>query len=170
MNFRIPLHGARIAYSGGMTPDVRSTDLQEFLVGHRVWYEFRPHYVVLDQRPPCGPPVQRMLAAGFDVDLYAELQTEQFGLDHDQQAHAVRSYLESAAKEIQTQVGQQCTVEIMPYRDMVILDTHDHFQPEAMLQIQIGHCRGMDQPSGPPEEQALHILQNKLHDLGVTRK
>jgi hypothetical protein len=153
-----------------MTPDVGSTDLHEFLAGHRVWYEFRPHYVVVDQRPPGGPPVRRMLQAGFDVDLYAEFQIEQFGLDHDQKAHEVRSYFESVAKEIETQVGQQCTVEIMPYRDMVILDTHDHFQPEAMLQIQIGHCRGMDQPSGAPEEQALHLLQDKLHNLAVNRK
>lgn len=111
-----------------------------------------------------------MLQAGFDVDLYGELQTEQFGLDHDKKAHEVRSYFELVAKEIQTQVGQQCTVEIMPYRDMVILNTHDHFQPEAMLQIQICHCRGVDQPSGPPEEQALHLLEDRLHDVGVTRK
>jgi hypothetical protein len=153
-----------------MTPDVRSTDLQDFLAGHHVWYEFRPHYIVVDQRPPGASPVQRMLQAGFDVDLYAELQTEQFGLDNDQKAHEMRLYFESVAKQIQTEVGQQCTVEIMPYRDMVILDTHDHFRPEAMLQVQIGHCRGMDQPSGAPEDQALHILEDRLHDLGITRK
>ena len=153
-----------------MTPDVRSTDIQEILAGHRVWYEFRPHYVVVDQRPPGASPVERMLPTGFDVDLYAELQTEQFQRDHDPKSQEVRAYFESLAKEIQTQVGQQCTVEILPYRDIVILDTQDHFHPEAMLQIQIGHCRGIDQPSGSPEEQALHLLQDRLHDLGITRK
>jgi hypothetical protein len=153
-----------------MTPDVHSTDLQEFLAGHRVWYEFRPHYVIVDQRPPGAPSVQRIIPAGFDVDLYAQFETEQFGLDRDGKAHEVRTYFESAAKEIQAQVGQQCTVEIMPYRDMVILDTHEHFQLEAMLQIQIGHCRGIDQPAGPPQEQALDLLKNRLHDLGIKQK
>ena len=153
-----------------MTTDSRSTDLQELLAGHHVWYEVRPHNIVVDQRPPGAPPIQRMLQAGFDVDLYAVLTNEQFGLDRNQKARDVRAYFESAAREIQMQVGQECTIEILPYRDMVILDTYDHFQPEAMLQIQIGHCRGQDQPAGPNEEQALNLLKVRLHDLGITQK
>ena len=153
-----------------MTSDVRSIDLQELLAGHRVFYEFRPHYVVIDQRPLDGPPIERMIQSGFDVDLYAELQTEQFGRDRDPKGREVRAYFESLAREIQDQVGGQCTVEVTPYRDTVILDTRQHFQPEAMLQIQIGHCRGMEQRVGAPEEQALHILQDRLHDLGFRRK
>jgi hypothetical protein len=153
-----------------MTPDVQSTDLQQLLAGRRVWYEFRPYNVVVDQRPAGLPPVHKKVQAGFDVNLYAVLENERFGLDRRQESRVVRSYFGSLAKEIQTQVGQHCTVEIMPYRDSVILDTHEHFQPQAMLQIRISHGRGLDQPFGPAEEQALNILKDRLHDLGIAQK
>jgi hypothetical protein len=154
-----------------MTPDVRSSDLQELLAGHRVWYEFRPYYAVVDQRPPGGPPVQHKVQAGFDVNLYAVLETEQhFGLDRTQKARVVRTYFQAVAWEIQSQAGQGVTVEVMPYEDSIILDTHEHFQPEVMLQVRIGHCRGLDQPSGASEEQALEALRDRLRDLGITQK
>ena len=153
-----------------MTPDVRYADLRELLAGYRVWYEVRPYYVVLDQRPPGASLIQRKLQSGFDVNLYAVLQTAQFDLDRNQDARMVRSRFSSAAKEIQSQVGQNCTVEVIPYGESVILDTHEHFQPEAMLQIRISHCRGLDQPAGPAEEQALNLLRERLHDLKITQK
>jgi hypothetical protein len=153
-----------------MPPDVRYTDLHELLAGYRVWYEYRPYLVVVDQRPAGGLAVQSKVQAGFEVNLWAVLQTEQFGLDRSPKARAVRSYFEAFAKEIQSKVGQKCTVEIMPYGDSVILDTHEHFQSEAMLQIRISHGRGLDQPAGPAEEQALTALRDRLHNLGIMQK
>ena|SRR5690349_23387071 len=150
-----------------MTPEVR-TDLRELIAGHRVWYEVRPYYVVVEHRPLNAPTTETKIQAGYDVSLYAVLDSEQFELDRDERARLVRSYFESTANQIQSAAGQHCTVEVMPYADSVILDPHNHFQPEAMLQIRISHCRGLDQPAGAPEDQALAALNTRLHDLGIT--
>ena len=64
-------------------------------------------------------------------------------------------------------VGQQYTIEIIPYVDSLVLDTHEHFQPEVMLRIRISHGRGLDQPEGPPEEKALNAIRETLHELEV---
>jgi hypothetical protein len=37
-----------------------------------------------------------------------------------------------------------------------------------MMQIRISHDRGMDQPAGPSEEQALKAVREALHDLRIS--
>jgi hypothetical protein len=150
-----------------MTTDVRKTEIHEFLERHHVRYEVRPYYVVWDQRPVGGRATEQRVQAGYDVDLYGALQTWQLPLFRTEEARSVVTYFESVAQQIQLNVEQQCTVEIIPCGDSVTFDTHDHFRPEAMLRIRISHDRGLDQPAGPSEERALRILRETLHDLGV---
>jgi hypothetical protein len=83
-----------------------------------------------------------------------------------EEVRMVTDCFESLARETQLTVGQQCTVEIMEDQSLV-LDTQKHFQPQAMLEIRISHDRGLDQPAGPPEEQALKEIREALHELGV---
>jgi hypothetical protein len=150
-----------------MTTDVRKTEIHEFLERHHVRYEVRPYYVVWDQRPVGGRPTEQRVQAGFDVDLYGALDTWQLPLFSSEEARNVVNYFESVAEQIQSEIGQHCTVEVIPYADSVTLDTHEHFRPEGMASIRISHDRGLDQPAGPSEERALKMIQETLHELGV---
>src|SRR5262249_12112012 len=113
------------------------------------------------------PATEQKVKAGFDVSLYAALEKEQLPLFNSEGARKVVKYLESLAQEIQSQVGQRCTVEVIPNADSIVLDPHRDFQPQAMLQTRISHGRGLDQVEGTSEEQALEILREKLHEFGV---
>ena len=79
----------------------------------------------------------------------------------------VLDYFERVAQEIQSKAGQNCTIEVIAYADSLVLDTNQHFRPQAMLRIRISHARGLDQPEGPPEEQALTAIREMLHGLKV---
>jgi hypothetical protein len=61
----------------------------------------------------------------------------------------------------------QLLFQVMPFLDSLVLDTHQYFQPEATLRIRISHTRGLDQPGGPSEEQALNGVREMLHRLEV---
>jgi hypothetical protein len=150
-----------------MPTDVREADIHEVLKQHHVHYEVRPYYVVLDQRPAGTAPIVKKVQAGFDVNLYGALENEQMPLYHSEEARAVVNCLEMVAQEIQSKAGQHCTIEVIPYADSLVLDTHEHFRPQAMLQIRISHARGLDQPAGPSEEQALEAIRETLHKMGV---
>src|SRR5260370_20409502 len=145
--------------------DVREAYVHEVLEQHHARYEVRPYYVVLDQRPAGAPPREQRIQAGFDVDVYGTLEREQLPLYRSEGARTVVNYFQTIAQQIQSKVGQQCTIEVIPYADSMILDTHQHFQPQAMLRIRISHDRGLDQPEGPPEEQALMAIRETLHAL-----
>ena len=150
-----------------MATDVREADIHDVLEQHQARYEVRPYYVILDQRPAGAPPIEHKVQAGFDVNLYGAVEKEQLPLYRSEGARKVVNYFEAVAQEIQSKVGQHCTVEVIPYTDSLVLDTTRHFRPEATLQIRISHDRGLDQPAGPSEERALDAIRETLHKLEV---
>jgi hypothetical protein len=149
-----------------MATDVRKPAIQEVLEKYHVRYEVCPYYVVWDQRPESAPEVSQRVQAGYNVDLYATLEKYQFPLFRTEDARMVLDHFGSLAQEVQSAAGQHCTVEIIPYQSLV-LDAQKHFQPEAMLEIRISHERGIDQPAGASEEQALKAVRVALHELGA---
>jgi hypothetical protein len=150
-----------------MTTDFHPADIHEVLARHQVRYEVRPYYVILDQRPAGAPPIEQKVLAGFDVDLYGVLEKEQLPLYHSEEGSTVLNYFESVAQEIQSNAGQHCTVEVIPCTDSLVLDTNQHFRAQATLRIRISHNRGLDQPEGPSEEQALEAIRETLRKLDV---
>jgi len=144
--------------------------IHELVQRQNVRYEVRPYYVVLDQRPVGAPPIEQRITAGFDVDLYGTLEKEQFPLFRTDEAHRVLHYFESLAAEIQPRIGQKCAIEVIPYSESVVLDTHQDFQPQVVLRIRITHDRGLDQPAGPAEDQALSAIRGTLSELGIREK
>jgi hypothetical protein len=147
-----------------MASEVRELDLHEILERHQVRYEVRPYYVELEG----GRSVSKRIQGGFDVFLYGTLDTMRLPLFGDAEGSKVVDYFETAAHQIQSKwATDHTTIEVMPHGDSLILDTHQHFQPEAVLQIRISHDRGLDQPAGPSEEHALNEIQEILHELGV---
>ena len=153
-----------------MANDVQISDIHELLEPFQVHYEVRPYYVLLDLRPAGAPPTTQKVQAGFDVNLYGNLDRERLPLFNSEAAHTVLNYFESAAQEIQSRAGNHCTVEITPVTDSLALDPQQHFRPQGILQIRISHARGMDQPEGTSEEFALKDVQELLHELGIRRR
>jgi hypothetical protein len=150
-----------------MTTDVRKADVHEVFERYHVCYEVRPYYVIWDQRPEGAPATEQKVQAGYGVDLYAAIEKYQVPPFDSEEARMVVDYLESVAREVQAAAGQHCTVEVIQSRDSLVLDTQKHFQPQVTLQIRISHDRGLDQPAGPSEEQALQAVREALHELGV---
>ena len=142
-----------------MASDVRRVDIHDVLERHQVRYEIRPYYV--------APRMEQKVQAGFDVNLYGTLETWHLPLYHSGEGRGIVEYFESVAQEIQQKVGHQCTLEIIRDSDSLILDPQHHFRPQAMLRIRISHDRGVDQPEGPTEEQALKAIRETLHELKV---
>jgi formate hydrogenlyase transcriptional activator len=62
--------------------------------------------------------------------------------------HYVQRFSSRLGKTIDTIPPE--TMEVIAYADSVVLDTNQHFRPQAMLRIRISHARGLDQPEGPP--------------------
>jgi hypothetical protein len=145
-----------------MAIDVGQAEVQGVLQRHRVRYEVCPYYVSFEQRPP---GVGQRIHAGFDVDLFGTLDKMEVPRLLREEGDIVIGYFEAVAREVQSQVGQGCTVEIISYPDSLVLDSH--FQPQAMVRIRISHSRGLDQSEGGSEEQALEAIRDKLHALGL---
>ena len=150
-----------------MANDGRKADVRGVLDRHHVRYEVHPYYVVVERRPPGGPTVDQRVKAGFDVDIFGTVDEMQLPRFHSEEGRSVVEYFETVAREVQSKIGQHCTIEVIPDVDSLVLDTHDHLQPEVMLRIRISHDRGLDQPEGPSEEQALNAIRETLHELQV---
>ena len=148
-----------------MAIDVGQAEVQGVFQRHRVRYEVRPYYVLFEQRPPGAPSVGQRIQAGFDVDLFGTLDKMEVPRLLREEGDIVIGYFEAVAREVQSKVGQRCTVEVKGYPDSLVLDSH--FQPQAMVRIRISHSRGLDQSEGPSEEQALEAIREKLHTLGL---
>ena len=151
-----------------MASEVREADIHALLEERHVRYEVRPYYIVFERRPAGAAPVDQKIQAGFDVDLYGTLDKIQLPLFRSEEAHKIVDYFEKVAQEIQSKAEQHRTkVEVMPDEDSLVLDTKQHFQPEVMLRIRITHARGLDQPGGPSEEEALNRIREVLQELDV---
>lgn len=148
-----------------MAIDVGQAEVHGVFQRHQVRYEVRPYYVLFEQRPPGAPSISQRIQAGFDIDLFGTLDKMQVPRLLREEGDIVIGYFEAVAREVQSKVGQRCTVEVEGYPDSLVLDSH--FQPQAMVRIQISHCRGVDQPEGASEEQALEAIRDKLHALGI---
>jgi hypothetical protein len=150
-----------------MSTDVQKSEIHELLKGHPTHYEVRPYYVVWGRYPEGAPPIEQRVQAGFTVDVYAAVENCQFPIFETEQARRVMDYFGSLAQETQEGTGHGCTVEVIPYEDSLVLDTQKQFEPQAMVQIRISHHRGLDQPEGPAEEQALKAVCDALRELGA---
>ena len=69
----------------GIAGDLEQT-VREIAQRYHVYYEVRPYYVVVDQRPAGAPPIEQKVQAGFDVNLYGALEKEQLPLFSSEEA------------------------------------------------------------------------------------
>ena len=151
-----------------MESNIREADVHEVLKRHDARYEVRPCYEMFDLHPVGAPAIAQKVQSGFDVDLYGTLlEKERLPLYEIEGAGTVLDYFAKVAQDIQSKIGQYCTVQVITYSDSLIVDIGHDFRPEIMLRIRIAHARGLDQPEGPPEEQALEAIRQVLRELEV---
>jgi len=151
-----------------MESEIREADVHEVLKRHDARYEVRPCYEMFDLSPVGAPAIAQRVQSGFDIDLYGTLlEKEKLPLYEIEGARTVLDYFAKVAQDIQSRIGQHCTVDVITYSGSLVLDTGHDFRPEIMLRIRIAHTRGLDQAEGPPEEQALEAIRQVLHELEV---
>ena len=151
-----------------MESDIREADVHEVLKRHDARYEVRPCHQMFDLHPVGAPAIAQRVQSGFDVDLYGTLlEKEHLPLYEIEGAGTVLDYFAKVAQDIQSRIGQHCTVEVITYSDSLALDTGHDFRSEIMLRIRIAQTRGLDQAEGQPEEQALEAIRQVLRELEV---
>lgn len=144
------------------------SDISDLIQRQHLFYEVSPYYVLDLEQPEGLRPIRNRVQAGFDVDLHAAGAETPLQLTvGDQQLQSTLNDLEEIAREILPPPAAGSEIAIVPFEDSLVLDTHRNLRHEAVVRIRIAHWRGLSQPEGPPEEQALSQIREKLRKLGV---
>jgi hypothetical protein len=143
-----------------------SENVREVIEQHHAFYEVIPYYVELEERPHGATAARRRIQAGFDIDMYGIKAS----LEPEPSPDYVLAYraLQKMVETVLAHTNNRCSIEVIPFPSTVILDTRRNLQPEDMLRVRIAHTRGLDQPAGVSEEQALKEIEEQLQVLGVS--
>lgn len=145
-----------------------SSAISDLIQRQHLFYQVSPYYVLDVEQPEGLRPIRRRVQAGFDVDLYATGAEKPLELTlGDQQLHSTLNDLEEVARELLPPPVDGSDVAIVPFEDSLVLDTHRNLRHEAVVRIRITHWRGLSEPEGPPEEEALFQIRKKLRQSGV---
>ena len=140
-----------------------SDNIHELVKQHDAFYQVLPYYILHEERTK---GTTKRIQAGFDIDVY--------GIKPRHEQHPGRDYvlgyaaLEQLVGTILPQIGESCSVEVIPFPSAVVFDARRQFQEEGMLRIRITR-KGL-QAAGEPEERALKEIRERLHDLGLIQR
>lgn len=140
-------------------------DVRRLIEEHRVSYEVSPHYIVLEEHPVGAAATIRRIQDGIDVDIYG-VNTSQHSWPPPEYGLAYRT-LQQLAETILAKNADTCSIELVPFRSTVILDTKAHFQPLSFLRITIRHRGGLADPAGDSERLTLQEIENRLSGWGL---
>ena len=146
-------------------------DIRSLITEHHAFYEVSPYYILLDERPVGLPATTRTVQAGFNVDVYG-VRTEDTAPEMpppDKYALGCAE-LQKIAERVSQHSSDSCSLEVIPFSRVAIIDPRNHGQVEAMIRIQISHERGLNQPAGSPEQRALEQVERELKTLGVAHR
>ncbi len=138
---------------------------------HHAFYEVSPDYVELEERPVGLPVKTRRVQAGFNVDVYG-VRTE----DNEPAMPPPHEYalgyagLQKIAERVSQHASDYCSLEVIPFPSVAIIDTRHQGKVEAIIRIRISHGRGLDQPAGPAEQRALEEVEKELKSLGIAHR
>ncbi len=138
---------------------------------HHAFYEVSPYYVLLDERPVGLPATTRSIQAGFSVDVYGVRTEDTEPAMPPRQEYALGyAELRKLAERVSQHASDSCSLEVISFSSTAIIDSRNHGQVEAMIRIQISHGRGLNQPAGLPEKQALEKVERELKSLGIVHR
>ena len=146
-------------------------NISSLIKEHLAFYEVSPYYVLLDERPVGLPATIRTIQAGFNVDVYG-VRTEDTepAMPPPQEYALGYAELQKLAERVSHHTSDSCSLEVIPFSSVAIIDSRNHGQVEAMIRIQISHERGLDQPAGPAEQRALEEVEKELKSLGIAHR
>lgn len=146
-----------------------SDDITAIAREHHAFYEVSPYYVFVEEKHGSPAARNRKVQAGFDVDVFGVKEGLEFPApDPDYALGCAR--LEEIAQEISHHASGSCFLEVTSFPDTIVFDSRKKDMVEGMFKIRISHLRGLDQPAGEPEQQALDELVQRLRSLGVARR
>jgi hypothetical protein len=132
------------------------------------FYEVLTYEVVVDEPAGAHPGGTRIVKAGFDVDIYGMSPDNKMimpGSDYTLgYAEVHRLAMESANLP-----DGSCSIDVIPFPSRMVVTDSGH-TVQGMLRVRISPARGLDQPIGRHEEQALEELEKRLHELGLARR
>jgi hypothetical protein len=143
--------------------DSTVSDIQELIEQHHAFYEVLPYYIIQEERTH---GTAKSIQAGFDIDVY--------GIKPSREQHPGRDYvlgylaLKKLVATILPETDKTCSLEVISFPSIVVLDPRSQFQEQGMLRIRITR-KGLER-SGEPEERVLREIKQRLHDVGVTQK
>jgi|SRR5215469_3496257 len=145
-------------------------DRRALVKEHHAFYEVSPYYVVFEEKHGSPAARTRTIQAGFNVDIFGEnLKNEMVppGPDPDYMLSYIE--LQEIAREISHHTSGSCSLEVMPLPSTMVLGGPGHAQARGTVRIRISHSRGLDQPAGLPEQQALQELEQQLRNVGLAQ-
>lgn len=143
-----------------------SGNVREIIEFHHCFCEVSPYYILSEDRPVKGAVSVRRVHAGFDLDIYGVKMSRQ--PDPPAEYWIVYTKLKEGVDVVRHENNHACSIEVIPFGSTIVLDTRDHLQPMAMLRIRITHYRGIHEPAGAAEQEALKAVEAQLSNLGIT--
>jgi hypothetical protein len=148
-----------------------SKDVSALAKEHHAFYEVSSYHILVDENHGSLPARSRTIQAGFDVDIYGVNLKNEFalpGLDPDYAQGYTE--LQRIAKNVSHQTSDSCWLEVIAFPSRIRVGGIGHAEAQGMLRIRISHHRGLEQPAGAAEEQALKDFEDQLRALGIRRR
>jgi hypothetical protein len=143
--------------------------VQQLIKSYHVFYEVSPYHLVVEDGHGSPTATRRIIQVGFDVDVHGVSNKSELELPPPAEYALGYAELKKIAHTVSYQANE-CSIEVIPFPATVFSEAREQFRPEAVVRIRISHCRGVDQPSGLPEQNALKAVEEQLQALGVRRR
>jgi hypothetical protein len=146
-----------------------SQTVQQLIERYHAFYEVSPYHVVVEEGHGSPTATRRIIQGGFDVDVHGVSNKSELELPPPAEYALGYAELKKIADTVSYQANE-CSIEVIPFPATVFSEAREQFRSEAVVRIRISHCRGVDQPSGLPEQYALKEVEEQLQALGVRRR
>jgi hypothetical protein len=146
-----------------------SENVQQLFKRYHAFYEVLPYHLVVEERHGSPTATRRIIQAGFDVDVHGLSNKSEVELPPPAEYALGCAELKKIADAVSYQ-AKECSIEVIPFPATVFFEAREQFRSEAVVRIRVSHWRGLDQPSGLPEQHALNEVEEQLQALGVRRR
>lgn len=146
-----------------------SETVQQLIEKYHAFYDVSPYHLVVEEGHGSPSATRRIIHAGFDLDVHGLSNKSELDLPPSAEYAFGFSEFKKIADTVSSQAGE-CSIEVIAIPATVFFEAREQFRPEAVVRIRISHCRGIDQPSGLPEQHALKQVEERLQALGVRRR
>lgn len=146
-----------------------SETVQQLIEKYHAFYDVSPYHMVVEEGHGSPSATRRIIHAGFDVDVRGLSNKSELDLPPSAEYAFGFAEFKKIADAVSSQ-SEECCIEVIAFPATVFSEAREQFRSEALVRIRISHCRGVDQPSGLPEQHALKQVEERLQALGVRRR